>query len=132
MPQLPLSAAALEFLTARLGSARRLEVLITVQRSPQAWWTAEAIAADLRLPVRAAADELEALASQNLLDVRVAHDVLYRFVPASETLAAVVREIVEGYFADRDRLLRLLTVTGSARRFADAFKIARRGSRSHG
>ena len=132
MPQLPLSAHAIEFLTARLGSVRRLEMLIALQRSPQSWWTAAALGAELRLPVRTAADELEALAAENLLAGRIAHDVLYRVAPASDALASHVREIVEAYQADRDFLLRLVAVTGSARRFADAFRIARRPPRTHG
>jgi hypothetical protein len=66
----------------------------------------------LRLPVRAAALALEALGRRDLLDVRVgSEDVLYRYNPATDKLAAIVKEFAASVSARGGRRRR-----GSSRR----------------
>ncbi len=128
VPTPSLSPSAVDFLVRKVGFVERLEVLVLLQRTPETWWSAEGIAAELNLPVRTTAGHLECLGAENVLAVRIAHDVLYRFDPGTDARTELVREIVAAYSSDRETVVRLLTAraTASARRFADAFRLKRK------
>jgi len=81
----------------------------------------------LRLGVRDAARELEALARGGLLDVRVGSQVRYRFSPAVAALGEGVRELAECYGERRDETLAFVAARGrrSLRAFSDAFRFTK-------
>lgn len=116
-----LSPDAVEFARVRLGSLLHLDVALLLRAEPESWWTAERVAAALRVGVEASRTALEALASRNLLDVRIANDLSYRFAPWHESAAAHLAAIAEHHYEAREIVAR---ASGSAaERFADAFRI---------
>lgn len=117
-----LSPAAREFLRARLGSLLQLDIALLLHADPSAWWSAERVAEHLRVTLDAATQALETLASRNLLDVRIANDLTYRFAPWHESTAQLVAEIADHHYEARELVARLGSDSVAAR-FADAFRI---------
>lgn len=87
-----LSAAAREFARAHIRSPLELDVLLALEDDGSRWWSADALAAALRVPLSSLASILDALAVASLLDVKVAGDVLYRFAPLND-VRHLLREI---------------------------------------
>lgn len=117
-----LSTAARDFVRARLGSLIQLDVALLLHADASVWWSAERVAAQLRVSEEAAGHALEALASRNLLDVRIANDLSYRFAPWHESAAELIAEIAEHHYEAREVVARGGSET-AAERFADAFRI---------
>jgi hypothetical protein len=117
-----LSTTAREFVRARLGSLIQLDAVLLLHADTSLWWSAERVAAHLRVSPDAAAQALEALASRNLLDVRIANDLTYRFAPWHESAARLIAEIADHHYEAREIVARAGTET-AAERFADAFRI---------
>ncbi|HEY0875721.1 MAG TPA: hypothetical protein VGD94_19745 [Vicinamibacterales bacterium] len=117
-----LSPAARDFLRARLGSLIQLDIALLLHADPSVWWSAERVAEHLRVTVDAARQVLEALASRNLLDVRIANDLTYRFAPWHESTAELIAEIAEHHYEARELIARG-GGDRTATRFADAFRI---------
>jgi hypothetical protein len=117
------SDAARHFLIDEVGSVERLDLLLFLVRHPARWWSAEALAEELGMPAPAAQLHLEHFSSRNLLAVRLAESVLYRYEPGREELSALVAEVAQAHFQLRDNVLALLTrpASDSARLFAEAF-----------
>jgi hypothetical protein len=116
-----LSPGAVEFARSRFGSILILDVALLLRAEADSWWTAERVAAALRAGVEASRRALESLASKNLLDVRIANDLSYRFAPWHESAAQHMTEIAAHPYEARDIVA---TKGGSAAaRFADAFRI---------
>jgi hypothetical protein len=118
----PLSPAAQLFVRTRLGSILQLDIVLLLQADADVWWSAERVAAQLRVAVDAARLALEALASGNLLDVRIASDLTYRFAPWHESAARVLGEIAASHYEAREIVARA-AAAGTAERFANAFRI---------
>ena len=118
----PLSAAAREFLRNRLGSLIELDIALLLHADASVRWSAERVAGHLRVPADATTQALETLASRNLLDVRIANDLAYRFAPWHESTAQLVAEIADHHYEARELVARLGGVSAAAR-FADAFRI---------
>jgi hypothetical protein len=111
------------FLSERIDSVEQLEALLLLQRHPDRWWTASAVASDLGGDPPSVARSLDTLCARNLLDVRIAQDVLFRFAPRASD-AATLRNIAEAYRTHRMVVLQLLSrQIDSARDFADAFRL---------
>lgn len=126
MPE-PLASNVLRFLTERIDSVEHLEALLLLSRAPEKWWTAQAVADELGGEVRSVSRTLDELCSQNLLDVRVAQDVLFKFAPRPGD-ATDVRALAEAYRSKRMVVLQTLSKrVDSVRDFADAFKIGKKG-----
>ena len=117
-----LSTTAREFVRARLGSLLQLDAVLLLHADASLWWSADRVAAQLRVSPDAAAQALEALASRNLLDVRIANDLTYRFAPWHESAARLIAEIADHHYEAREIVARAGTET-AAERFADAFRI---------
>ena len=117
-----LSAAARDFVRARLGSLIQLDVALLLHADASVWWSAERVATQLRVPPDAAAHALEALASRNLLDVRIANDLTYRFAPWHDSAARLIAEIADHHYEAREVAARA-GKESAAERFADAFRI---------
>lgn len=95
-------------------------------RNADEWWSAEKVASVLRTSTDSAAAELERLGSASLVDVRVAHELLYKYAPVTEELARAVHDTAVAF---DERRLALFDVVGArpalraAREFAAAFKM---------
>jgi predicted ArsR family transcriptional regulator len=113
------------FLTDQIGSGERLDVLLFLYRYATRWWAAQTLAAELGMPADAAQSHLEHLSARNLLDVRVAESVIYRYHPVREDLSRLVEDVAQTHYRQRDALLAVLArrAPDSARLFADAFQL---------
>ena len=122
-----LSPAAEQFLRDHLASPLQLDVLIVLHDEADRWWTAEAIASQLRTAEPAVSAALETLGRSNVLDVRVGGSLSYRFAPVAPALARTIDEIATAhYYARNDLVTTLFAIqrkAGAARRIADAFRL---------
>jgi hypothetical protein len=130
MSRAALSDTAQRFLTDQVGSVERLDLLLFLYRHAARWWGAQALTGEVEMAADAVQLHLDHLSARNLLDVRIAESVLYRYHPARDELARLVEEIARAHFLHRNDVVALLTrrASGSARLFADAFQI-RKGKR---
>lgn len=117
-----LSPTASEFARTRLRSLLQLDVVLLLQADVEVWWSAARVAAELKVGAEAAGQALEALASSNLLDVRIASDLTYRFAPWHESAARVMSEIAANHYEAKEIVARSSAGT-AAERFASAFRI---------
>lgn len=98
-----------------------------LQRNPTRFWSPTELATELRIPDSTAADVLEELASDNFLDIKISHDLLYRFNPATPSLEAAANRSADCYLRERIAVMNLV-MTGSLgpiRDFAEAFRLKR-------
>ena len=125
-PALP--SAVRTFLASHVQSIEALEVLLLLHREAERWWSADSVAAELGMPLAAAAARLEELASRNLLDVRISDGIFYRYRPVSPALDRAVRATVETYLRKPLAVTKALysPPMDDIRRFADAFRIRKR------
>ena len=119
---MPLSPASKEFVRAHLGALIQLDTALLLQSDPEIWWSAERVASQLRVSTDTARDALEKLAARNLLDVRIANDLTYRFAPWHQSAAKMMNEIAFNHYEAREIAARAGSQS-TAERFADAFKI---------
>jgi predicted ArsR family transcriptional regulator len=124
MKETELSDAAKRFLIDEIGPVERLDVLLFLHKHAIRWWGAQALAAELDMPETSAQLHLDHLSARNLLDVRIAESVVYRYSPGREDLAQLVEEIARVHYLQRDAIVAMVAHrrTGSARLFADAFQ----------
>jgi hypothetical protein len=124
-----LASDVLRFLTERIDSVEHLEALLLLARSPEKWWTAAAVASELGGDTASVSRTLDGLCAQNLLDVRVAQDVLFKFAPRPHDVPHV-RALADAYRNKRMIVLQTLSKrVDSVRDFADAFKIGKKKGR---
>ena len=117
---MPLSAPAKEFVRSRLGSLIHLDAALLLQSDAGVWWSAERLSATLRVPLDDARHTLEALAAVNLLDVRIAADLTYRFAPWHASVARLMEEVASNHYEAKEIVAR---GSSAAERFADAFRL---------
>lgn len=122
-----LPAAVRRFIERRIEGIEQLEILLLLHREAARYWDAASVAQSLQLTERNVADHLEALGRQALLDVRIAAAVVYRFNPATPTLALEVKKVADAYRERRGELLALLTPYRhrSLKDFSDAFRFTK-------
>jgi hypothetical protein len=120
-----LSESARRVLRDDIGSLERLDVLLLMQHDAERWWTAAALARELRIAPMQVEASLHALGRGNLLEVRVAEDVLYRYDPGAPALRQVIEEIVEFHYANRTAVAAILSAAhaSGAELFAEAFRL---------
>jgi hypothetical protein len=114
------------FLIERVVGIDDLDVLLLVCRTADRWWDARSIAVETGLPPSQAAAALERLGAKNLLDVRLAADVLYRFHPVAAELGELVARVVEAHRTHRAAVLSVVLgarPTDALRDFAEAFRL---------
>lgn len=130
MTQAKLSDPVRRFLTDDVVTVERLNLLLFMHRHASRWWAARTLAAELEMPADAVQLHLEHLSARNLLDVRIAESVIYRYLPAREELSELVEEVARAHYLHRDAVVAVLAsrLNGSARLFADAFQL-RKGKR---
>jgi hypothetical protein len=124
--QLP--AAVRAFIHDHVRSIEQLEVLLLLHKDVEQWWSAQGVAGELRTSLPSAAARLEDLACRNLLAVRTADQLFYRYLPISPALDLAVRETAQAYRERPAAVAALLysTPLDEIRGFADAFRIRKR------
>lgn len=117
------------FIGEHIRSIEQLEVLLLLLRKPDQWWSAEAVAGELRTSRLSAETRLEEMASHNLLDVRTAESLLFRYHPATSALDVAVRETAQAYAERRVAVTTFIysMPNDDLRGFADAFRIRKGG-----
>jgi hypothetical protein len=105
----------------RIGGLEQLEVLLLLARDPKRYMSASQVASSLHL-LRRLDTTLEHLSRENLLDVKLGTDVLYRFTQDAET-GDLVRKLAEAYDERRLSVIEALQRTSPAHEFAEAFRI---------
>jgi hypothetical protein len=83
-------------------------VLLLLHGSPSRWWSPPAVAETLRIGAGAAAHALEALGTWNLVDVRLASTLTYRYAPLDAPMARVIDEIAAAHDVARDVVVALV------------------------
>jgi hypothetical protein len=115
------------FIELCIPSVQHAEILILLLQTAPKTWTAERAAVTLALPVRVAAQALEDLGARNLLDVKLADDVYYGFVPGTPELARRAGAFADAYRDQHAATLHQILSKPSRgiRAFADAFRLRR-------
>jgi DNA-binding IclR family transcriptional regulator len=103
------SAKVRRFVERRIATVQQLDILICLHCEPARFWDASAVARRLRLSRGEAAQGLETLARNGLLDVRLEASVLYRFSPATTAMTTTVMHVAEAYRQCRDELRAVVT-----------------------
>jgi len=123
-----LTAPIVEFLTHQIASLDELEILMLLVHASTRWFDATVAARQLGLSPERARTALDALAAQNLLDIRITDDIRYQFRPGRPELEQIALAVAEAY--RRRPAVIIQTVTGGASRgvrdFSDAFRLRRR------
>ena len=108
------------FLHQDVVSAECLHVLLLIRRRHERWWGAQELASELDMPADVVQAQLERLGTRNLLDVRVAESLGYRYRPANEELGRIVDDVSRSHLENRDAVYDLVADNArSARRIAD-------------
>jgi hypothetical protein len=118
---MPLSETAKEFVRAHITSLIQLDAALLLKADAGGWWSAERLAAELKVSVDAARRALEELAAHNLLDVRIAAELTYRFAPWHASAAESMGEAASHPYEAREVVVR--GGRSAAQRFADAFRV---------
>jgi hypothetical protein len=118
---MPLSETAREFVRTHLTSLIQLDAALLLRADPEVWWSAERLASKLKVTVDVARPALEALAARNLLDVRIANELTYRFAPWHASAGEAMTEAAENPYEAREAVVR--GGRTAAERFADAFRV---------
>ena len=92
-----LTPAIAEFLTQHITSVDELEILMLLVQASTRWFDATMITRQLGLSRERAQSALDALAVQNLLDIRVSGDVRYQFRPGRPDLEQAALAVAEAY-----------------------------------
>jgi hypothetical protein len=119
-----------EFVARYLPSVEHLEVFIVLQRNTTRSWSAPDMSTELRIPESTAENVLERLASDNLLDVKISNEILYRFNPATAALETSAALCADLYVRERIAMINLVMAAtlGPMHDFAEAFRI-KKGTR---
>ena len=128
MPSQPLAPAVASFITAHVTSLDDLEVMMLLVSANGRWWDATSTARELGLSVGRARAALDALATHNLLDIRISDDVRYQFRPGTVELEEAALAVAAAYRRRPSALVQFVggRASRSVRDFADAFRIRRR------
>jgi hypothetical protein len=115
-----LSDTAREFIRTHIASLIQLDAALMLRADP-GWWSAERLASELTVTVDVARHALEALAARNLLDVRIANELTYRFAPWHASAADAMSDAAANSYEAREVVVRRGRT--AAERFADAFRV---------
>ena len=112
------------FLHSCIESIAQVELLLLLRGSDR-WRTAGEIATELNLAAPAARAAVETLAARGLLEVRVGHEIAYRYGPKSSDLAKYCDLLAQHYITSRQAVLAFVADESriSIKRFSDAFKL---------
>jgi hypothetical protein len=110
------------FVRSHVRSAEELEALLLLFRDPARSWRVWEVAQALRLQPDAARRALERL-SGAFLEVRIENELRFRFATLNSGRERLTASLERAYQGDRSWLMRLVGGAGSARDFADAFRL---------
>lgn len=113
-----------QFIASSIRTVEDVEILALLSRSPDTFWTADAIAQHLTLKPESVANSCRELVGRGLLATGGSGPA-FRFAPADEQRREDVLSLVAAY---RDRRVGVINAIYSAnltrlRSFADAFKL---------
>ena len=127
------SAELQAFLRDKILSYEQLETLLLLRSRPDEAFSRGSVAAALHVPEETVAEVLDHLHSQNLLDVRVGPETLYRYSPQNAVLVVVVDELAASYNHNRLTVMNLMNAnalervrTRALNTFASAFVLGRK------
>lgn len=103
-------------ITTCVNSIDELDALLHLARNRDRYVSADTIFAEAGIASRRAAVALEGLASRNLLDVRIAEDILYRLDPASPALRAMIEHTLDAARGQRSLVVRMLQMARTPKR----------------
>lgn len=125
-PDVRIPPAVRRFLARSIKSVEQLEVILLLQRAPDRYWDAGAVADYLAMRPDHAAASLEALAGKSLLDIRLGQTIKYRFNPIADEQTRCIRSLAELWRDDRQGVIREVTAERhTLRDFSDAFRIGK-------
>jgi hypothetical protein len=112
-------------------SVDELHALVTCARERERWWDAVEMRNETGMPTAVAERALENLARRNLMDVRIAGTLRYRFSPASPALETAVVTLLDAYHKSPVAVTQLVaeSMQRHVRDFSEAFRIRRDDSR---
>jgi hypothetical protein len=116
-----LSPEVLQFLLRNFDSVEAIEIVVLLQRSPDTFWTAQAVSQQLGIREAVAAPRLFSLAEKGVL-VRGEQTGAYRFAPAAAGAAELTAELLRLYSEQRSSVINAI-YSGSLRAFSDAFRL---------
>jgi predicted ArsR family transcriptional regulator len=119
----------------RISSVVQLEVLLLLHGHPDQPWTADEVAAQLRIDPTWAEAQLAELATHGLVQRADPAAVnAYRYTPASDDLRRTVDELSKAYADRRVAVISLIysKPSDTLKTFADAFRIRKEKDRSDG
>ena len=113
-----------QFIASNIHTVEEVEILALLSRSPDTFWSADAVAQRLSLKPDLVAARCRDLQRRGLLRAGESGPV-YRFAPADDKVRQQVLELVDAY---NDRRISVINSIYSAnltrlRSFADAFKL---------
>jgi hypothetical protein len=118
-----LSDAVRRFLLEDIASIERLDILLLMHRHLERWWAAQTLGGELGMSVDVAQVHLETLCARNLLEVRIAESLLYRYQPGTPWLSQLVDDVSRVHDADRSHVVALMAnAPRGVRLFAEAFR----------
>ena len=129
MVDIELSNEVRQLIEQSLDSVDQLEALLVVRSRPDTFWDAASVASWLGVSSGSVSKSLEELATRNLLDVRIANTLLYRYAPGTDRLAEAIDGLSKVYQERRMLVLQLLMAKPDRpiRAFLDAFRIRKGG-----
>lgn len=113
-----------QFIATNIHSVEEVEILTLLSRSPETFWSADAMAQQLGIKPDIVASRARELVRRGLLRAGDSGPV-FRYAPPNETLKQQVDVLIAAY---RDRRVTVINAIYSAnltrlRSFADAFKL---------
>jgi hypothetical protein len=113
-----------EFISARIRTVEEVEILNLLSRSPETFWSGDAVGQQLNLKPDVAAARCRDLVRQNLVVAAEANSA-FRYQPADDAARKQVTALLNAY---RDHRISVINSIYSAnltrlRSFADAFKL---------
>ncbi|HVJ94749.1 MAG TPA: hypothetical protein VM580_33410 [Labilithrix sp.] len=101
--------------------------MLLLQQHRDNFWTAESVGRKLNISKSGAAEALDHLCRNNLLDVRIGEEVLaFRYRPGTPTLAQSVKSLTRLYKERRSDILDIVSTNASERLRAMAIRRLRR------
>jgi hypothetical protein len=104
-----ISASVQRFLRHDIGSPESLNILLLMRRDAQRWWAAHELADELGMQSDTAQKQLERLSARNLLDVRIAESLRYRYRPGAGEIARLVDQVSRAFERDHQAIHDLLS-----------------------
>jgi len=122
-----------EFVARFLPSIEHLETFMLLRRDTTRSWSAADIAAQLGIGEAATLRILEQLAAGNFLDIKISNDVLFRFNPLDEAIAALSAQCADLYVRERIAMINLVAAVGlgGIHDFAEAFRLKKPKKQGH-